>query len=188
MIYEVLESICAELNHFLKYQLGQTEDVLVFSNIVDMNGAKALQQENVLHFSLLKIEEERTLNKTGGFRGNPHALNPSIYNAHVLIAATHSGKQYPDGVNLITRVLEFFVENPTLDSSNLSNLPSEVDRLTIEYNNYDAREVSNIWGAVGTKLMPYLSYKIGFIPVFKSKSLGGEAPKITGFDRNYEQR
>ena len=58
MIFQILNAIEKELNSQVKYAFGISEDVIIFSNIVDQSGNKALQQDNIVHFTLLRIEED----------------------------------------------------------------------------------------------------------------------------------
>lgn len=187
MIFEVVNAISKELNLHLKYQFGSTEDLVVFSNILDLNGGKALQQDNTVHCLVLKIEEDRTLNKTGGYRG-PSAPTPSLFNVHVFFAATHSGKQYPEGVNLITRIIEYFVQNQSLDSTKIEGLPDNIDRLTVDYLSFEYNELSNVWSTIGTKLLPFAAYKIGFIPIQPIASLSSKIERISGMGTNLDQK
>ena len=54
MIYETLRALELEINSHLKYVTGSNEELLVLSNIADQSGAKALQQDNVIYFTLLQ--------------------------------------------------------------------------------------------------------------------------------------
>lgn len=188
MIYPVLQSLAEELNEHLKYQLDMAEDALVFSNIVDLSGSKALQTENQVHLQLVRIEEDRTLNRSGGYRGLPSESGPRLFHAYVVFAANFSGKQYPTGVRYINSILDFFVANPTLNNSNIDNFPSQLDSLAVEIQNLEERELSNLWGALGSKLLPHLYLKISFIPVFRSTGFSKSSPNIMGIDPNARQK
>ncbi len=188
MVYDVLNALCEELNAHLKYQLNTPEDILVFSNLMDIAGGKALQTENQIHLQLIRIEEDRTMNRAGGYRGLASESGPRLFHAHVLFAANFSGKQYPDGVKYINSILNYFVSNPTLNSSNISDLPSQIDSLSVELNNLEERELSNLWGTVGSKLLPHLYYKISLIPVFRSAGFERTTPAISGIAPNLQRK
>ena len=188
MVYDILKALCDELNNQLKYQTNIAEDVLVLSNLVDMSGAKALQTDNQIHLQLVRIEEDRTLNRAGGFRGLPMESGPRLFHAYVVFAANFSGKQYPLGLDYINRVLNYFVANPILNPSNISDLPSQIDSLTIELKNLEERELSNLWGALGSKLLPHLYYKISLIPVFKESGFERSTPAISGISPNLQRK
>lgn len=184
MVYDVLQAISNELNNHLKYEMNSTEDVVVLSNLVDMNGGKALQTENQIHVQLVRIEEDRTLNRAGGFRGLPTESGPRLFHAYIIFAANFSGKQYPTGLKYLNTILQYFVSNPTLSASNLSELPNQIDSLAIELKNLEERELSNLWGSLGAKLLPHLYYKVSLIPVFKESGFTRNAPVISGIAPN----
>jgi hypothetical protein len=106
----------------------------------------------------------------------------------VFFAATHSGKQYPEGVNLITRIIEYFVQNQSLDSTKIEGLPDNIDRLTVEYLSLEYNELSNVWSTIGTKLLPFAAYKIGFIPIQPIASLSAKIERISGMGTNLDQK
>ena len=66
----------------------------------------------------------------------------------------------------------------------MSELPSEIDTLAIELKNLEERELSNLWGALGAKLLPHLYYKVSLIPVFKESGFTRNTPVIRGIAPN----
>ncbi|MEY3966364.1 MAG: Pvc16 N-terminal domain, partial [Bacteroidota bacterium] len=90
--------------------------------------------------------------------------------------------------NLITRIIEYFVQNQSLDSTKIDGLPDSVDRLTIDYLSFEYNELSNVWSAIGTKLLPFAAYKIGFIPIQPTASLGNKIERISGMGTNLDQK
>ena len=61
-----------------------------------------------------------------------------------------------------------------LKQTDIDGLPSEIDSVVFDLQNIDFREVSNIFSATGSKLMPHVIYKVRLLPVFgneKSNSL-----------------
>ena len=184
MIYEILQAIAEELNEHLQYRFNETQDIVVLSNLIDLSGAKALQTDNQVHMMLVRIEEDKTINRSGGYHGTMAEGNARLFNAFVLFAANFSGKQYPQGLNYISRILEYFVAHPTLVPSDFSDLPQTIDSLVVELNSLEERENSNLWGSIGSKLMPYLYYKINFIPIHKESGFAKSAPTLSGLNPN----
>jgi hypothetical protein len=186
MIFQILNAVEKELNSQVKYAFGISEDVIIFSNIVDQSGNKALQQDNIVHFTLLRIEEDKTLNKVGGWPGNFGRNTPTLINLFVVFAASHSGKQYPDGVNLISWILQYLISNNKFTHTELPNLPDDVDSITFELQNLDIRDVSNLWGSVGSKMLPHICYKIGMIPFYKDGNFNVGGDLIRGIGKNLD--
>ncbi len=186
MIFQILNAIEKELNSQVKYAFGISEDVIILSNIVDQNGNKALQQDNIINFTLLRIEEDKTLNKVGGWQGNFGRNTPTLINLYILFSASHSGKQYPDGVNLISWILHYFITNNKFTHAEIPNLPDQVDSISFELQNMDIRDLSNLWGSMGSKLLPHVCYKIGMIPFYKDSSMNFEGELIKGIGKNLD--
>jgi hypothetical protein len=186
MVFQILNVIEKEINSQIKYAFGISEDVVIFSNIVDQSGNKALQQDNIIHFTLLRIEEDKTINKVGGYQGQFGRNTPTLFNLYVLFSASHSGKQYPDGVNLIGWILQYFITNFKFTQTELPNLPNEVDSITFELQNTDIRDLSNLWGSLGSKLLPHVCYKIGLIPLYRDGNINSTGELIKGIGKNLD--
>ena len=52
-----------------------------------------------------------------------------------------------------------------------------IDKLTFELCNLDNSELSHVWSAIGSKLMPSLVYKVSML-VFEDASISGMIPAI----------
>ena len=186
MIFQILNAIEKEINSQVKYAFGIAEFDHELYPFLDQNGNKALQQDNIINFTLLRIEEDKTLNKVGGWQGNFGRNTPTLINLYLLSSASHTGKQYPDGVNLISWILQYFITNNKFTQSELPNLPSDVDSITFELQNMDVRDLSNLWGSMGSKLLPHVCYKIGMIPIYKDSSMNNESELIKGIGKNLD--
>ena len=189
MLYQVIQAVSEEINDYLRYNFDQTEDVLILSNLVDLSGAKALQTENQIHLQLVRIEEDKTINRSGGYRGLAVESAPRLFHTYLLFSANFSGKQYQTGLKYISKLLEFIVANPTFNSSNISNLPDFIDSIAVEIQNLEERDLSNLWGAVGSKLLPHLYCKMSFISIVKSSErFEIKRPTVSGMGPNSAQK
>ncbi len=188
MIFQILNAIEKELNSQIKYAFGISEDVIILSNIVDQSGNKSLQQDNLIHLTLFRIEEDKTINKAGGYYGQFGRNTPVLINLYIVFAASHTGKKYADGVNMISWLLHYLITNDRFTHADLVGLPTEVEFIKFELQNLDPREVSNLWGSIGSKLLPHLCYKIGLIPFFKENGLNSKTEPIKGIGKNLERK
>jgi hypothetical protein len=50
----------------------------------------------------------------------------------------------------------------------------------------DVRDLSNLWGSMGSKLLPHVCYKIGMIPIYKDSSINNESALIKGIGKNLD--
>ena len=66
MIHNLVSSIGFRLDEFIKNKLSITEDTVVISSLVDINGNMNQEIENKITIFLINIEEEKLL-KTDNF-------------------------------------------------------------------------------------------------------------------------
>ena len=168
MIYETLRALELEINSHLKYVTGSNEELLILSNLVDQSGQKSLEQDNIIYFSLLQIEEDKTINKSGGYSHNFKNGIPSMLNLYVIFISSYSGNQYREGLLLIDLILNYFQDNNVIKNTDIEGFPNNIDRLSFELQNLDFKEISNVFSAMGAKLAPHTIYKLRILPIFGS--------------------
>lgn len=179
MIHKVLPEIVAELNAFLKRAASDTEDRAVLSALVDQSGSIAFTGENKIICQLTGIEQERSnINK---FPTSPVMKNPPVYlNLYLLFAAYFPGN-YDEALKFISLVIAYFQGKQVFTAQNTPGLPTEVEKITVEINNLDQHAQSQLWSAIGAKMMPSVSMKLRMIPITRDQILA-EIPEIRGIE------
>lgn len=164
MIYLAMNHIAFELNQFLRRSSIAGEDIVVLANPVDSDGrADPLAANKVLLF-LAGIERDTVPARSSDSYGFARSA-PAFLNLHLMVAANFSGKSYPQALKYISRVIAFFQQNPVFDRSSSPAMDEKIDKLILDMENMDRREVNNIWGMFGGKYMPSVSYRLRMVGI-----------------------
>lgn len=159
MIHQVLPSVVASLNEFIRNELSIQEDMVVLTNPVDLKGSLNTQIDNKLCVFLQHLEEERVI-KNGTYQSSG-GMNPPIHvNLFIMFVANFPDPNYLESLRYISLVLEYFQGNRIMDKSNTPMLSANVDKISFEYVNMDFNELNNVWSLVGLKYMPSVIFKL----------------------------
>ncbi len=175
MIYETLEILKDQINHFLELKLG-IANLVVLDNIAKIDDTSNSAMNDKVVISLLNINEEITLKNQPLQKQTNESIKflsaPLNVNMYVLISANRSG--YEQAIATLSFILEFFQAKQLFTNSNTPLNPSitaldgikdfkfkaELFATTFEQLNY-------IWGTLGGKSIPATLYKISVIKVKK---------------------
>ncbi len=179
MIHKVLPLIVAELNSFLKRSVGDTEDRVILSAVVDQSGSLAFTGDNKVLCTVTAIEQERA--NFNQVSKSSLEMNPPIYFNLYLLFSAYFPRNYDEALKFISLVLYFFQGKQFFNPQNTPNLPEGVDKLTVEINNLDQHAQNQLWSAIGAKMMPSISMKLRMITITREQIIG-EIPEVTGID------
>lgn len=151
MIFECLTDISDQLNQHFKMRFGLTEDKLIISNLVNADGASAVEEETVV-MSLVNIQEE-THNK----RMVAGEVSPVTLNVILLFSTTFTGKQTGEGLKFIAEIISFFQRENV----------HEVEGNTLRFDllSLDLSKQQELWSSLGAKYAPSVLYKVGLIAI-----------------------
>jgi hypothetical protein len=110
-----------------------------------------------------------------GVRKHP----PVHLNLYLLFAANHSN--YLTALEQLSNVIGFFQAKPFFTPANTPNLPSEVDKLTVELISLNFQELSNFWTAIGSNILPAAIYKLRMVAITEAQIIA-EVGEITQID------
>jgi hypothetical protein len=159
MIHNVVPSVVASLNEFIRNELNLQEDMVILTNPVDLNGNLNTQIDNKLCVFLQHLEEERLI-KNGSHQANAGMNPPMHFSLYLMFVANFPDPNYLESLRYISLVLEFFQGMRVFDKSNTPMLSTNVEKISFEYVNLDFQELSNVWGLLGLKYMPSAIYKL----------------------------
>lgn len=185
MLHQVLPIIVAELNAFLLRTANETEDIALLSDLVDQGGNTAFGGGNKVVCTLISLEQERsTMNArpTGAIKMNaPVNLNLN------LLFSCHSPGNYVEALKSLSLVVSFFQGKQVFTPSNTPGLPEEARKVNMEFIGADLHAQSQMWGALGAKLVPSAYMKLRMVPISRGQILE-EIPEITGVDTSTGQQ
>lgn len=160
MIHNVLLGLAKELNVFLRNRLNLQEDVVVLSELMNLDGTVAVNTENRIICSLLSIEEERTNLNAPLNLGNTISNRPLNLNLYLLFSAFYAPSNYLEALKALSFTLLFFQGKQVFTPANTPNLDANINRLVIDLVNVDLKDLSNFWTALGAKHLPSAFYRV----------------------------
>ncbi len=164
MIHHVLQVISRDLNAVLKNRLSVNEDVVLLSELMNLDGSVAITSENKVVCTLLNIEQERVnINAPLGGRA---VVNPSVnLNLYVLFSCYYSASNYLEALKALSLTIGFFQGKQVFTQANTPSLGPVVDKIVVEMVNVEMHEMSNFWTAVGSKHLPCTLYKFRMLSI-----------------------
>jgi len=181
MIDTTLTYIKDLLNENFRNEFSISENKVVLSNIVNANGAVASNVEDKVVFFLLNLDEEaalkNNLNRSIPAGGDSYTHSPPVLhlNMQVIFCANFTEKNYAEGLRYLSSVVRFFQSNKKIISGPAART---VNGLNFELCKLDYGELSHLWSAVGSKLMPAVVYKVGLL-LFDDVPMSTMIPAVT---------
>ena len=168
MIHHAVGHIVRQLNTYLKGQFDLPEDVAVLSGLVEQDGAVDPRIYNKLVFTLVNVEKEafsspcvREMPSLGGrvtVRSAPLHLAVLL-----LVSANFPGTNYEEALKFISHAALFFQGNPVFTRENAPDLPPGIERLTLEIENLEIRDLSSLWSILSGKYLPSIQYRMRLV-------------------------
>jgi hypothetical protein len=170
MIAAAITQIAKELNQWLSRGLDTSEDLVVVSNLVGLDGNVVPQASERLVVFLVNIERDPTVGRgqarqvagLGRIGTGQPALN---LNLRVMFAANFSGSNYPEALKLISGTVAFFQSRPVFDHQNTPDLDRRIDRLVLDLEDLDTTDLTNLWGMLGGHYLPSVLYRVRLLQV-----------------------
>lgn len=172
------------LNAHIYRQYKLPEDRVVLSNLVDPSGSPESTAQNKVVMSLVNMEHESVATNMDAYRANGNGgfgrfSPPLSLNVFLMFAANFTGKNYADGLGYLNSVIGFFQDNTVFDRQNSPQLDSRIQRLQLEFVNLKAHDLSHIWGALGSKYVPSVVYKMRML-TYQSSDAKETAGAVSG--------
>lgn len=184
LIETTLKLICQKLNGSFSNIDRQGDDWVVLSNIVDHEGRMFEETKDKIVMFLANIQHETvisTYNRTVAVKDNTYAVvAPPIYiDLFVICFANFYGRNYAQGLGMISQTISFFQQNPWFNHENLPGLDDAIDKLTFEISNLEMVDLSYLMGMLGTQYLPSVFYKVRMLP-FAGDAMQAEVPAARG--------
>ncbi len=165
MIDLAIKHIAAQLNQFFKRNYDLNEDVVVISNLVEQDGTMESNVDNKLVLFLINVEKDTT-----PFNPNPKFIEgksrtatrfPPVYlNLYLMVAAHFSGNNYAEGLKFLSKAIGFFQSRPVMDHTSTPDLDRRIEKLSLEIENLNLKDLSTLWSAITGKYLPSIIYKV----------------------------
>ncbi len=78
---------------------------------------------------------------------------------------------------MLSAAILFFQKNPVFDHQLRPDLDTRIERLTLEIENLDRQDLSNLWGSLNAKYVPSVFYKVRMVS-FASQDIRSLEPTV----------
>jgi hypothetical protein len=180
MIDVAISHVAAQLNQALRGRFGVAEDLVVCSNLLEQDGGVVPEVANKMVAFLVNVERETLPWRPPG--GLTHADRsvvtsaPVYLNLLVMFAANFGGRNYTEALKFLSATIGFFQSKPVFDHAGSPGLDSRFDKLTMEIENLNTAELSNLWGILSGKYLPSILYRMRMVTIDESHVTGQESP------------
>lgn len=177
MIDAAISLIAGQLNQFLKRTFDLDEDAVVISNILEQDGSVATHTSNKLVLFLVNIEREslpfRSSNGGAAIADRVVVSKPPVFlNLYLMVASNFPGKNYLEALKFLSNAIRFFQARSSFDHLNTPDLDSSIEKLTLEIENLNVQDLSNLWGALSGKYLPSVLYKVRMVALDTEDVIG----------------
>lgn len=187
MIHLTLDYIQKILNQHLKNRNPESANKVIVSNLVENDWP--LTEDKIVLF-LLQIDEESSLKNSGikrSLSGSDFSNSgaPMYLNLHVFFCMNFKKDKYLEGLKYLSWIVNFFQANKTIKLPTSAGFSNDSNKITVELCKTSYDQMSNIWSAIGSKLMPSALYQIRLINIQDTKVIG-VTPAIIQAESNEE--
>jgi hypothetical protein len=182
MIYAAISHIAGQLNQYLKRSFELNEDIVVVSNILEQDGTVASNVDNKLVMFLINVEKDSAPIRANNYK--PAVLDrsvttyPPIYlNLYIMVAGHFNGSNYPEALKFLSHTISFFQRRPVFDHESTPDLDSRIDRLVLDIENLNIKDLSTMWSAITGKYLPSIIYKVRMV-AFDSGDIRQRTPAV----------
>lgn len=156
MIYETLNIVAERLNEYFSLKEYASREMVVLSPLFTTNGDVAVRDIDNIVLTLYNVEEERVVSHGSvSNRGAKVRLNLTV-----AFSAYFAPGNYEIALRSLSSLVAFFQRERVFTPENTPTLPTAIEKLSFEIVNLNQLQVSNTWGALGGKHMPFICYKI----------------------------
>jgi len=173
MLEAAIGLIAAQLNQALRSAFQLSEDLVVVTSLVDVDGGAPANASNKLAVFLANIERETVVANqgvraavAGGDRDPVAQTSAAVHlNLMLMFAANFAGSKYIEALKFISATIAFFQGRTRFDHHNSPDLDPRIERLVLDIENLNVTELANLWGILGGKYVPSVLYRMRMITI-----------------------
>lgn len=168
MLRNTLEVLRMQLETALRAIDVRPEEWVILANAVDPDGRMFERARNKMAMMLVGLQSEpapRMVPASPAAGDRSATMAPPLYlNARVLFVANFSDDTYGQGLEMLSRTIAFFQQNPFFTRDNAPNLPPEIDKIAMDFVNLTVSETSDLMAMLGLRCMPFALYALRTLP------------------------
>ncbi|CCK80804.1 MULTISPECIES: DUF4255 domain-containing protein [Desulfobacula] len=175
MIHSAVSHITLELNQYLGRTFSLNEDIALMSNITEQDGSVAVNANNKIAVFIVNIEKDVTPShlRSNGFtdaREQIIVYPPLHLNLFLMFAANFGGPNYPEALKFLSHTIRFFQNNPVFTRQNSPDLDPRIDKMILNIENLDMKDLSSLWNIISGKYLPSVLYRVKML-TFESEDV-----------------
>jgi hypothetical protein len=169
MIDAAIRQVANALNQALQRAYRLTEELVVVSSLYEPDGSLAANVNNKMTVFLANIEHDTmpTQRPRPSQTTGRQALMPAPVSLNLLLmfAASFSAANYAEALKFVSSTIGFFQSSPVLNHQNTPDMDARIDRLTLDLENLNIGDLSNLWGIFGGRYVPSVLYRLRLITI-----------------------
>lgn len=180
MIDIALQHVASQLNDALRRRFGVPEELAVLSGLQETDGGAVPDVANKLAVFLVNVERDTLPVRQGAASGFGRLVGtraPVFLNLLVMFAANFSGSNYREALKLLSATVGFFQAHPVFDRSSSPGLDPRLEHMTLEIENLNTAELSNLWGILGSRYLPSVLYRIRMVTIDEGQ-VTAQSPRV----------
>lgn len=189
MLFTCLDYLCSRLNQSVRNTFGITEEIVLLTSPAAVSNAQHPQntQNRILlfvsHLERDPFSQHMSARSSGSGASLLMTNKPLYLNITLVMAASFTGSNYPDGLKLLSHLLAFFHRNPLFTHANAPDLPGSIEQISMEMEGLTLEQVNHIWGMIGSHYLPSAVYKIRAV-IPDSEAILSQAEPLTSPEFN----
>ena len=181
MINLAVQHLATQLNQYLRRTYDLNEDVVVISNLVEMDGSVAPNVNNKVVIFLANVQNDTTPSRQGAFQEigklSIKSSQPLYFNLYVMMTANFTGNNYPEALKFLSSTISFFQRHALFNHQTTPELDRRIEKLILDIENLSIQDLSNLWGCLGGKYLPSILYKVRMV-TFDAGEISGRVPTV----------
>jgi hypothetical protein len=183
MINATMNHLATQLNQYFKNNFQLVEDIVVVSNLMELDGSVAPNANNKLVLVLVNIEKDSMPYQSGSPKRSNDQRQlaysaPLFLNLYVMMAANFGAGNYAEALKTISNAIGFFQQQAVFDQINSPGLDTRIEKIILDIENLKIPDLNNLWSLLGGKYLPSVFYKVRMISM-QSSGVIAQVPVIT---------
>ena len=183
MINSAIGHVTRQLNQYLGRTFSLNEDLALVSNIAEQDGTVAVNVNNKVAVFLVNVEKDETpgyFREQGCMSGGENIITypPLHLNLFLMFSANFSGPNYPEALKFISHTIGFFQKNPVFTRQNSPDLDSRIDKLILDIENLNIKDLSSLWSIISGKYQPSVLYRVRML-TFDSRDVKSKVRSVS---------